>query len=106
MSAIGSLVFCTDCGNLLDGSSGDEKAILTCDVCGTENKGTSRQLGSSKYENANFGSISPHRYLIDCSHNKIKALSIPFSTPLEAIGRTDVDGRGCPDRGYNQADLP
>lgn len=39
MAAIGSLVFCTDCGNLLDGSSGDEKAILRCDVCGTENRG-------------------------------------------------------------------
>lgn len=39
MTAIGSLVFCTDCGNLLDGSSGNEKAILKCDVCGTENRG-------------------------------------------------------------------
>lgn len=39
MAAIGSLVFCTDCGNLLDGSSGDKEAILTCEVCGTENKG-------------------------------------------------------------------
>ena len=39
MAAIGSLVFCTDCGNLLDGSSGNEKAILKCDVCGTENRG-------------------------------------------------------------------
>lgn len=39
MAAIGTLVFCTDCGNLLDGSSGDDKALLTCDVCGTLNKG-------------------------------------------------------------------
>lgn len=39
MAAIGSLVFCTDCGNLLDGSSGDDKAILECDVCGTGNQG-------------------------------------------------------------------
>ena len=39
MAAIGSLVFCTDCGNLLDGSSGDENAILKCDVCGNENRG-------------------------------------------------------------------
>ena len=40
MAAIGSLVFCTDCGNLLDGSTGDEKAILICDICGTRNKDT------------------------------------------------------------------
>lgn len=39
MAAIGSLVFCTDCGDLLEGSSGDKKAILICAVCGTENKG-------------------------------------------------------------------
>ena len=39
MSAIGSLVFCTDCGNLLDGSSGNGKAILICDVCGASCKG-------------------------------------------------------------------
>lgn len=40
MSAIGSLVFCTDCGNLLDGSSGDSKVTLVCDVCGASCKGT------------------------------------------------------------------
>ena len=39
MAAIGSLVFCTACGDLLAGSTGDEKALLICDVCGTENKG-------------------------------------------------------------------
>ena len=39
MAAIGSLVFCADCGNLLDGSSGDKEAVLTCEVCGAENKG-------------------------------------------------------------------
>lgn len=39
MAAIGSLIFCTDCGNLLDSSSGNDKAILRCDVCGIENKG-------------------------------------------------------------------
>lgn len=39
MSAIGSLVFCTDCGNLLDGSSGDSKATLVCDACGASCRG-------------------------------------------------------------------
>jgi hypothetical protein len=41
MSAIGSLVFCTDCGDLLDSSTGDASAILTCNACGAKNKGTS-----------------------------------------------------------------
>lgn len=33
MAAIGSLVFCTNCGNLLDGSIGKQNAILTCSIC-------------------------------------------------------------------------
>ncbi|KAK5016614.1 DNA-directed RNA polymerase I core subunit rpa12 [Cryomyces antarcticus] len=44
MSAIGSLVFCTDCGNLLDGSAGDAKALLLCEVCGASNKDTSSKV--------------------------------------------------------------
>ncbi|KAF2451350.1 DNA-directed RNA polymeras-like protein I subunit [Karstenula rhodostoma CBS 690.94] len=41
MAAIGSLVFCTDCGNLLDGGAGKQNAILTCQVCGASCKDTS-----------------------------------------------------------------
>ncbi|PCH03693.1 DNA-directed RNA polymerase, subunit C11/M/9 [Penicillium occitanis (nom. inval.)] len=32
MSAIGSLIFCTDCGNLLRESTGSPDAILECDI--------------------------------------------------------------------------
>lgn len=39
MSVIGSLIFCTDCGNLLRESTGNANAILHCNVCGTRNKG-------------------------------------------------------------------
>ena len=39
MSVIGSLIFCTDCGNLLRESTGNADAILHCDICGTRNKG-------------------------------------------------------------------
>ena len=52
MAAIGSLVFCADCGNLLDGSSGDKKVILTCDVCGTENRGMTLAIISYKVAHA------------------------------------------------------
>ncbi|OCK78765.1 DNA-directed RNA polymeras-like protein I subunit [Lepidopterella palustris CBS 459.81] len=44
MSVIGSLVFCTDCGNLLDGSTGNEKTILVCDVCGASCRDTSSKV--------------------------------------------------------------
>jgi hypothetical protein len=39
MSAIGSLVFCTDCGNLLESSTGNENTVLTCECCGAQNRG-------------------------------------------------------------------
>ena len=39
MSAIGSLVFCTDCGNLLPATKGTQKNVLECECCGAENKG-------------------------------------------------------------------
>jgi DNA-directed RNA polymerase I subunit RPA12 len=37
MSAIGSLLFCTDCGNLLDENRTNEVAKTACDVCGVMN---------------------------------------------------------------------
>lgn len=75
MSAIGSLVFCTDCGNLLDGSSGDEKAILTCEVCGTENTGWSR-LWSLEHH-----FIPAHSHLTDTSSKTITTKSKPTAFP-------------------------
>jgi len=39
MAAIGSLVFCTDCGNLLPATKGTEKNSLNCECCGAWNKG-------------------------------------------------------------------
>ncbi|KAF2492025.1 DNA-directed RNA polymeras-like protein I subunit [Lophium mytilinum] len=44
MSAIASLVFCTDCGNLLDSNTGVGRTILTCDVCGASCKDTSSKV--------------------------------------------------------------
>ena len=77
MSAIGSLVFCTDCGNLLDGSSGDKKAILTCEVCGTENKGTS---GDWALSNMKTLTLAPPR-LIDTSSAVVITKSKPTAFP-------------------------
>lgn len=39
MAAIGSLVFCTDCGNLLPSTKGTERNVLSCECCGAENRG-------------------------------------------------------------------
>lgn len=56
MAAIGSLVFCTDCGNLLDASAGKKNAMLICQICGAQCKGAlpvARSCTSmkEKYEN-------------------------------------------------------
>ncbi|KAF7561719.1 hypothetical protein G7046_g2442 [Stylonectria norvegica] len=40
MSAIGTLVFCTDCGNLLPTSKGSTRNVLRCECCGAENQDT------------------------------------------------------------------
>lgn len=40
MAAIGSVVFCTDCGNLLPATKGTERNVLSCECCGAENKGS------------------------------------------------------------------
>lgn len=87
MAAIGSLVFCTDCGNLLDGSSGDKEAILTCEVCGTENKGVHKDCEIIDGSH----SCSRYRYFINHNHNKIKTFGFPFSATIQAISCTELD---------------
>lgn len=71
MAAIGSLVFCTDCGNLLDGTSGDKEAVLTCEVCGAENKGVHKdwRVSLGWVDESHCG--SHYRYLIHHNNNSI-----------------------------------
>ena len=86
MAAIGSLVFCTDCGNLLEGSSGDERAILKCDVCGTENKGT--MISRNMYMVTEI-SYWCYRYILKCYHNAIEAHCFPLSASFKTLSGTD-----------------
>jgi DNA-directed RNA polymerase I subunit RPA12 len=44
MTAIGSLVFCTDCGSLLNETEGKANALLKCDICGAFNNDTSAKV--------------------------------------------------------------
>ncbi|TVY46670.1 DNA-directed RNA polymerase I subunit [Lachnellula occidentalis] len=57
MSAIGSLVFCTDCGNLLDSSTGNQNTILLCECCGAENKDTASKTITTTTKAASFPSL-------------------------------------------------
>lgn len=56
MAAIGTLVFCTDCGNLLPASKGGQKSILTCDCCGAENKDTGEKTTTTETKPSDFPS--------------------------------------------------
>ncbi|ROT40762.1 DNA-directed RNA polymerase I subunit RPA12 [Sodiomyces alkalinus F11] len=56
MSAIGSLVFCTDCGNLLPASKGEQRGILICDCCRKENKDTGSKVITTETKPSDFPS--------------------------------------------------
>lgn len=75
MAAIGSLVFCTACGNLLEGSLGDKKAILKCEICGTENKGCIQQLSVL------IGHMADCRRFVDTASTSITTTSKPSAFP-------------------------
>lgn len=49
MPAIGSMVFCTDCGNLLPATKGTEQNVLSCECCSAENKGLAQLNWSERY---------------------------------------------------------
>jgi hypothetical protein len=84
MSAVGSLVFCTDCGNLLDNSTGNQKHILVCECCGAENNGTHREdLSYPLIETDN------PRYCLKDYYRNYEAIVIPFPFEAKTIGRPD-----------------
>ncbi|KAG6004666.1 hypothetical protein E4U54_000505 [Claviceps lovelessii] len=56
MAAIGSLVFCTDCGNLLPATRGTEKNSLKCECCGAWNKDTGSKVILTKSKPSDFPS--------------------------------------------------
>ncbi|PQE22455.1 hypothetical protein CJF31_00001347 [Rutstroemia sp. NJR-2017a BVV2] len=83
MSAVGSLVFCTDCGNLLESSTGNKNSILVCDCCGAENKGLSQC--SFKCLSAHFVDCGPSRYCFEDYYNNDETRIISFSVETKEI---------------------
>ena len=88
MAAIGSLIFCTACGNLLPASRGSDKNILKCDCCGSENQGMQRAKMvkiDSQTDRCTALSRSPSEN--DHNHDKALRLSLPPAT--EALHCSD-----------------
>ncbi|KAH6895843.1 hypothetical protein B0T10DRAFT_398173 [Thelonectria olida] len=57
MSAIGSLVFCNDCGNLLPATKGTERNVLHCECCGAESKDTGSKTIVTQTKPSDFPSF-------------------------------------------------
>ncbi|KAH6607602.1 hypothetical protein Trco_003915 [Trichoderma cornu-damae] len=57
MAAIASMVFCTDCGNLLPATKGTEQNVLSCECCGAENKDTGAKIIVTKSKPSDFPSF-------------------------------------------------
>ncbi|KAJ9644468.1 DNA-directed RNA polymerase I core subunit rpa12 [Coniosporium apollinis] len=91
MSAIGSLVFCTDCGNLLDGSTGDEKAVLICGVCGASNKDTSSKVVVTRSKPSAFpSSLRAKRSEVQTLGEEDMQTEATIRQPCEKCGREEV----------------
>ncbi|PKS07307.1 hypothetical protein jhhlp_005909 [Lomentospora prolificans] len=57
MSAIGGIVFCMGCGNLLPESRGSKKNILKCECCGLESKDIAQIKTVSSTAPSDFPSV-------------------------------------------------
>lgn len=100
MAAIGSLVFCTDCGNLLPVSKGNVKNILNCECCGAENRGASHghwalsewQIGarlSVIIANGLLTYLLACRCLLQGRRNPEQTLRFPFPPTTETLDSQD-----------------
>lgn len=92
MAAIGSLVFCTDCGNLLEPNMG-RKAYLECDVCGTQNKDTSSKVVVTTSKPSAFPSTLRTRLRSDVqelSEADMQNTEATIKQPCEKCGNEEV----------------
>ncbi|KAN0096309.1 Transcription factor S-II (TFIIS) domain containing protein [Hyaloscypha variabilis] len=91
MSAIGSLVFCTDCGNLLEPSKGIKDSVLKCECCGTENRDTASKAITTSTKASSFPSLLRQKrsaiQTIERSDMKNEAV---ISVPCPECGRKEV----------------
>ncbi|CEJ85083.1 Putative DNA-directed RNA polymerase subunit [[Torrubiella] hemipterigena] len=56
MAAIGSLVFCTACGNLLPATKGTDRNSLRCEACGAWNQDTGAKMITTQSKPSDFPS--------------------------------------------------
>jgi DNA-directed RNA polymerase subunit M/transcription elongation factor TFIIS len=82
MSAVGSLVFCTDCGNLLDSSTGNKNTVLVCDCCGAENKGEHHLTPLREI-------LIKHRYCLEDDHYYHEGVFLSVASETKTVFYSD-----------------
>ncbi|TVY73191.1 DNA-directed RNA polymerase I subunit [Lachnellula suecica] len=91
MSAIGSLVFCTDCGNLLESSTGNQNTILVCDCCSAENKDTASKTITTTTKASSFPSLlRQKRSAIQTVEQSDMENTVKIAMTCEKCGRKEV----------------
>ncbi|KAK8033433.1 hypothetical protein PG991_002831 [Apiospora marii] len=92
MSVIGSLVFCTGCGNLLPASKGDEKNVLTCEACGEQNKDTVFKEIVTQTKPSDFPSLLRQKLstVQTVERHKIRTEAATNTETCEKCGGTDI----------------
>jgi DNA-directed RNA polymerase I subunit RPA12 len=91
MSAIGSLIFCSDCGNLLDGSAGKKNVTLTCAICGASCKDTSSKTVVTHSKPTAFPSaLRAKRSEVQTINDDDVQTSVVIQHPCEKCGREEV----------------
>ncbi|KAK3687670.1 hypothetical protein B0T22DRAFT_439274 [Podospora appendiculata] len=101
MASIGSLIFCTDCGNLLPVSKGTEKNILHCDCCGAENRDYPSKTVTTTTKPSDFPSVLRQKLSIlqTVERHKVQTERIDANTDcpkcgIKGIRYSEVQQRG------------
>ncbi|KAI1814323.1 hypothetical protein GGS20DRAFT_416915 [Poronia punctata] len=103
MATIGSLVFCSDCGNLLPVSKGNVKNILHCDCCGAENRDIASKTIITKSKPSDFPSLLRQKLSIvqTIEKHKIETGALANET-CDKCGRTEVRFSAVQQRGADE----
>jgi len=92
MAAIGSLIFCRDCGNLLPVSKGSSKNVLHCDCCGAENQDLPPRSILTTSKPSDFPSRLRQKLDITqtVERHKIKTERVDSNTECHKCGRKGI----------------
>jgi DNA-directed RNA polymerase I subunit RPA12 len=92
MVAIGSLLFCDACGNLLPRSTGatDAETLISCDDCGTQTPDTSAKVVTSTSKPSAFPSALRDK------HSSVQAIN------MEDLETEAIISKNCPDCGRTE----